>query len=157
MVGYFKAQTEGKKLKKYGVAIADKLEGPYMIQPDPVTSNKGTIEDGSAFIYNNHYFLLTTDNHGMFESGGGLLWRSKDGIKFDHVEQGFKGMKTHLPEEMFIDPVWVKGKGSYKFERPQILQIDGVPSYLYLPSHCNLEGFKRSTSFVFKILPTPTE
>jgi alpha-L-fucosidase/arylsulfatase A-like enzyme len=154
---YFKAQTGKERPKKYGLAIADKLEGPYSIQPDPVTSNKGTIEDGYAFTYHDHHFLITTDNHGMIENGGGLLWRSKDGLRFDHVEQGFKGMKAHIPEDMFVKPVWVKGKGSFKFERPQILQIDGVPSYLYLPSHCNLEGHKRSTSFVFKIAPRDSE
>ncbi len=150
---YFKSQTGKKQPKRMGLAIADKLEGPYILQPDPVTDNKGVIEDGYAFTCNGHHFLLTTDNHGMIESGGGLLWRAKDGINFNHVEQGFKQMKAYIPEAMFVNPFFVKGKGKYKFERPQILQIDGVPSYLYLPSHCNLQGYKRSTSFVLEIVP----
>ena len=159
---YFKAQTGETLPKKYGVAVADKLEGPYVITPEPATTNKGIIEDGYAFTYNHHYFLLTTDNHGLIEQGGGLLWRSKDGIKFTHVEQGFKGMKAYLPAAMFINPIWVKGR-LFKFERPQILEIEGVPRYLYMPSQCNLEGNARSTSFILKINPpqnreeTPTK
>ncbi len=147
---YFKSQTGKIWPKKYGVAIADKLEGPYVPQPNPVTANDKVIEDASVFIYNDHYFLLTTDNHGMIETGGGLLWRSKDGLRFEHVEQGFKLMDEYIPESMFINPVWVKGV-AFKFERPQILQIEGYPRYLYMPSQCNLEGYKRSASFVFKI------
>ena len=36
---------------KYGVAVADKLEGPYVHRPEPITNTNKTIEDGTAFIW----------------------------------------------------------------------------------------------------------
>ncbi|NWK55263.1 hypothetical protein HW115_06550 [Verrucomicrobiaceae bacterium N1E253] len=149
---YFKSQTLEEKPKKMGLAIADKLEGPYIIQETPVTNNKSVIEDGYAFRYNNHFFMITTDNHGMFNRGGGLLWRSKNGLTFDHVEPAFLLMDQYIPKSMFIKPTFVKGN-NYKFERPQVLSIEGKPSYIYMPSQCNLEGNKVSASFILKITP----
>ncbi len=66
------------------------------------------------------------------------------------VERGFKLMTAYIPKAMFINPVSVKGR-DFKFERPQVLQIEGEPRYLYLPSQCNLEGYKRTASFILKI------
>lgn len=78
----FKAMTgprpEGKV--KMGLANADKLEGPYIIQPEPITANDRVTEDGYAFIYDGKFALLTTDNHGINESVGGILWTSGTNI-----------------------------------------------------------------------------
>jgi len=64
---YFKS-SKGRM----GLAIAQSLEGPYVQTPLPVTANGKTIEDGYAFIYNDEICLLTTDNHGIIEKGGGV-------------------------------------------------------------------------------------
>ena len=44
---YYKAMQEGD-VRRMGVAIADKLEGPYIFQKNFLTSNSEEIEDGYA-------------------------------------------------------------------------------------------------------------
>ena len=66
--------------------------------PTPVTKNDQTIEDGYAFVYEDQICLLTTDNHGIIQKGGGLLWRSDDGINFDKFEAGFNLFGSYLEE-----------------------------------------------------------
>ncbi|MEN8126713.1 MAG: endonuclease/exonuclease/phosphatase family protein, partial [Planctomycetota bacterium] len=90
---------------RMGLTIADKLEGPYIHQPNPVTDNKTTIEDGYAFMMDDDICLLTTDNHDIIKRGGGLLWRSKDGITFDpEPTAGFGRMRDHIPAEYWTKP-----------------------------------------------------
>jgi hypothetical protein len=64
---YFKSRGA-----RMGAAIADKLEGPYVHQPNPISSNQRRVEDGYAFIMDGKFYLLTTDNHGVNVRGGGL-------------------------------------------------------------------------------------
>lgn len=58
--------------------------------PFPVTKNSVGIEDEYAFLYENMICLLTTDNHGILEEGGGILWKSDDGVSFGEKELRFK-------------------------------------------------------------------
>ncbi len=113
--------------------------------------NNSVIEDGYAFNYNNKIYLVTTDNHGMIESGGGLIWESADGMSFSNPKQSFKTLAHYfggtLPEQAFL----TKGEIGSKFERPQILMIDDKPSYLYCPSGTNTDGGKGSASYILKI------
>jgi hypothetical protein len=66
------------------VATSDKLEGPYRLPDEPLTRRDVTIEDGSVFQWRGKICLLTTDNHGQVTGirGGGALWVSEDGLKF---------------------------------------------------------------------------
>jgi len=134
-----------------GLGVADKLEGPYNQQKNPVTRNNSVIEDGYAFIYDEKIYLVTTDNHGMIEFGGGLIWESVDGLNFSNPKQAFKRLSHYfggtLPEKSNL----TKGEGGSKFERPQILIINGEPSYLYGPSGTNTDGGKGSAGYVLKI------
>ena len=50
---YFKAR--GKEGLRYGLAVADQLEGPYKILNRPITDNKATLEDATAFYYKNTF------------------------------------------------------------------------------------------------------
>jgi hypothetical protein len=149
---YFKSM-EGNSLK-YGVAIAEKLEGPYIITDRPVTSNKGTLEDGTIFFYKGYVYLLTTDNHGNNTGirGGGTLWKSKDGITFklEDAKVGYDRLPTYYDGYDAEKAVKIYG-GDAKLERPKILMIDGVPSYLYGPSGWNIFGGARTVSHVLKI------
>lgn len=149
---YFK--TIGKDGLKYGLATATNLEGPYEISDKPVTSNKGTLEDGTVFYYKDHIYLLTTDNHGHNTgiSGGGTLWKSKDGITFDLKDAtvGYDILYKYYKE---YDPgkvVKIYG-GDPKLERPKVLMIDEKPSYLYGPGGWNFFGGERTVSHVLKI------
>lgn len=118
---------------RMGVAIATRLEGPYIHEPAPFTSNDRAIEDGYAFATGGRFYFLTTDNHGIGIRGGGLLWESADGITFDPVPTiGFKTPRFYLPS---VDPSQVRSYyAAGTFQRPQVLMRDGEPAYLYVAS-----------------------
>ena len=134
-----------------GLAIAEKLEGPYIHQPNPVTSNKVGIEDGYAFIMDGNICLLTTDNHGILKRGGGLLWTSKDGLTFDPKPQpGFGVMRDYISADLYSRPRTHYGGGG-KFERPQVLLIDSKPTYVYLPAGTSIEGDTGTVAYVLRV------
>jgi len=147
---YFKATTGPKSGTKMGLAIAKQIEGPFVIQPEPVTANDRHIEDGYAFLWNGYVCLMTTDNSGMIETGGGLLWISKDGREFDKPLPGFHHFKNHF----FPNGIPANVKHHYtkatKNERPQVLVIDGEPAYLYTPSGTALDGSDGTNNYLFQ-------
>lgn len=154
---YFKTKTtEG--ILKYGLAIADKLKGPYNIQDKPVTSNKGTLEDGTVFTYQDYIYLLTTDNHGQNTGivGGGTLWKSKDGLTFNLEDAtiGYDLLTTYYREYDPQKVVKIYGPDP-KLERPKILMINNKPAYLYAPSGWNIYGGQRTIGHVLKINMDP--
>lgn len=144
---YFKSQDS-----KMGVAFADHIEGPYVMYPNPVTKNKQAIEDGYAFIYKNQICLLTTDNHGIIKKGGGLLWRSDDGLNFDKYEPGFHLLEEYTGKERLKDARQHYGAFP-KFERPQVLMQNDKPTYLYVPSGANIDGKDGTAVYVLKFKP----
>ncbi len=147
---YFKAKRADKGQVCMGLAIAEKLEGPYVIEAKPVTANDRTIEDGYAFHWRGHVCIMTTDNHGMLEWGGGLLWASNDGKQFDAPMPGFH----HFGEHYFPNGVPKTAKAHYtrvvKCERPQILMIDSEPAYLYAPSGVAVDGSDGTNCYLFR-------
>ena len=96
------------------------------------------------------YYLLTTDNHGIFIRGGGILWESDDGIEFGNPRIGYDLIERYFN----YDPEKVRyyyGPGEIKFERPQILIEHGKPAYLYVSSGHNIFGGDATVSYVLKI------
>ena len=151
---YFKAKAGSRPKDKVsmGVAISDKLEGPYIIQPNPITTNDTRVEDGYAFHWRDRICLLTTDNHGILEKGGGLLWVSEDGLNFDAEPlSGF-----HNCQDFYLDGIIPEGTNmrygnKVKFERPQLLMgADNEPEYLFCPSGLALDGSDGTNSYVLK-------
>ncbi|WP_167618921.1 glycoside hydrolase family protein [Maribellus sediminis] len=144
---YFKSEKA-----KMGLAVAENLEGPYVQMPFPVTSNNRNIEDGYAFMYMGKFALLTTDNHGIIEEGGGILWTSEDGIHFDTYEKGFHRINQYTNVDMNKVAVHYgpKNRSYAKFERPQLLLKNGKPEYLYVPSGTNIYGGDCTVSYVLK-------
>ncbi len=140
---YYKAMRKGD-VRRMGLAIADKLEGPYVFHKDYLTGNDTEIEDGYAFYENGKVCLLTTHN----EAGEGYLWQSKDGLHFDTPILGFNRIEKYLGNEMLKDATVIRGK---KFERPQLLMMDGKPRYLYVASGVNFSGGNTSCSCVLRI------
>jgi hypothetical protein len=140
---YYKAMKNGD-VRRMGVAIADRLEGPYVFEKEPLTSNDTTIEDGYAFQEDGRIYLLTTHN----DAGTGYLWRSDDGIHFDAPIVGYDQMSTTVGADKVAGATVLRGK---KFERPQVLLKDGQPTYLYLASGANWTGGKGSVSCVMRI------
>jgi hypothetical protein len=145
---YFKS-SDGKNAKM-GLAIAENLEGPYVQLPFPVTKNEKTVEDGYAFVFDGKICLLTTDNHGLIEKGGGVLWRSPDGIHFDEKEQGFSTVVKYLGEEKLKNAINYYSGNIIKFERPQVLLQDGKPAFLYVGSGYHFFGGKSPVNYVLK-------
>lgn len=146
---YFKSKPGRKGGVKMGVAIADRLEGPYVIQPKPITANDRTIEDGYAFHWRGQVCLLTTDNHGILENGGGLLWTSADGLTFHPTPlKGFHHFKRH-----YLNGAAPKGARHHytnylKFERPQLLMQNGEPRFLYVPSGTATDGSDGTNNYL---------
>lgn len=136
-----------------GVAIADKLEGPYLHQPDKLSANNQRVEDGYAFLLGGKVCLVTTDNAGKFGHGGGLLWTSDDGIHFDDAPQrGYWPPAHYLPK---VDRSLIRGYyGAGTFQRPQVLVKDGRPAYLYAASGSVLNGGDGTVCYVLRCAPT---
>jgi hypothetical protein len=133
-----------------GLAVADDLKGKYVQMPAPVTKNNTAIEDGYAFMMDSTFCLLTTDNHGILEKGGGILWKSKDGISFDEYESGFHIIEKYVGKEGVKNAKRYYGGNIIKFERPQILFKNGKPAYLYVASGHNIYGGESTVSYVLK-------
>jgi hypothetical protein len=126
------------------------LTGPYKITDKPITNNEKTIEDGYAFEYEGKYYLLTTDNHGIFINGGGILWESDDGLNFIKPREGYGIIQKYFKyDENNLRRYY--GPDVVKFERPQILILEGKPAYLYAPSGHNIFGGEATVSYVLKI------
>ncbi len=151
---YFKARNKRQRGAMMGLAIAGRLEGPYVIQEKPVTANKMTIEDGYAFIGKDKLVhLITTDNHGIVERGGGLLWTSKDGFQFGAPKQAYHRLDAYIQKSDYPNARRIYGPGIWKLERPQFLIEGGVPRYLYAPSGISFDGDPATESHVLEILP----
>ena len=142
---YFK--SEGGRM---GLAQSREIQGPYKQLSGPVTSNEQTIEDGYAFIHKEKICLLTTDNHGILEKGGGLLWQSDDGLHFNLTEQGFYPVEKYLGNKILRKARRHYGGENIKFERPQLLLIDKEPAYLYVTSGYHLFGKESTASYVMR-------
>ncbi|KAA3611434.1 MAG: hypothetical protein DWQ01_04910 [Planctomycetota bacterium] len=147
---YFKAKAGPSGPTRMGLAIADRLEGPYRIEKDPVTANDRVIEDGYAFWWREQVCLLTTDNHGILEQGGGLLWNSRDGRQFDHPLPGFHHLGNHYFPEGIPEGSQPHYTRQVKCERPQILMIEEEPAYLYAPCGVALDGSDGTNLYLFR-------
>lgn len=140
---YYKAMIDGD-VRRMGVAIADKVEGPYISHKDYLTGNSVEIEDGYAFTEDGKIYLLTTHNI----AGSGYLWESENGITFSEPILGFDKMDHYLSEEVLKNAKMHRGK---KFERPQLLLQNGRPTYLFVASGMNFAGESGSCSCVLRI------
>ena len=137
---------ETKGPYRYGVAISDSLEGPYIHQKKPVTDLSIQLEDGYFFTQGDgKVYMVSRDYRGKLGSrGGGLIWVSRDGLYFpaDNVRRAFEPL-----------PYYLQKPGGDTMERPQILQIDGRPAYMYTCSRLNVSGDTNTCSYVFRFKP----
>lgn len=138
---YFKSKyrdpATGRSHATYGLAEASQLEGPYTVRDAPVTDNSGTIEDAFAFTHGSKVFMVSTDNDGAIERGGGILFESTDGgNSFGIREQAFALPREYIsPEKIAEIGPMKRYYGWFKFERPQILFDEaGLPEYMYMPN-----------------------
>jgi len=137
--------------RKYGLAIADKLEGPYIkYAGNPVIdfSKRGSgnkqMEDAFVWWENNRYNLICRDM-GIFNHEYGLLMDSKNGTKWSEPEIAFYDAPHYIQQPE--PPSYLKKYG--RFERPQLLLKDGKPEYLFTASQGG--KYMTASSFIFKI------
>lgn len=151
-VVYFKYRRPDVPKAKYAYAIAENIEGPYVMKNE-ITDNDSYLEDATSFSYQGKHYLITNDNHGDMSGifGGAVLWESKTGFNYS-LKRAAVAFRT-LPAYTHIDEKKVnKVYGpNAKFERPKILMIDNKPSYFFAPSGWQLEGKIRVACHVLKI------
>ncbi len=152
---YFKSSDKRRGGPQYGLAISDRVEGPYRMTEQPITGVGVVLEDASAFVWDGKVCLLTTDNRGDMTGivGGGTLWVSNDGghsFPAELVQVGYERLSRYDPS---YDPR--KSRHVYgsapKLERPKVLMVDGKPAFLYGPSGWAIHGRDRTAAYVLKI------
>lgn len=137
--------------RKYGLAIAKNLMGPYIKHSaNPVIdfSKNGDdnkqFEDAFVWMENKKLHMIARDM-GFFNHEYGILMQSKNGINWDEPEVAYKAAKDYIQQPP--PPVYLKKYG--RFERPQLLFQNGKATYLFTTS----QGGKYMTAspFIFKI------
>lgn len=137
--------------RKYGLAIADNIEGKYKrIKENPVVDlskygDNKQVEDAYVYIEDGKFKMLMRDM-GYFDHEAGLIFESEDGINWSEPQIAWFGADAYLQEPPA--PKHLKRYG--RFERPQLLMKNGKPAYLFNA----MQGGKYETAsgFVFKIL-----
>lgn len=137
--------------RKYGLAIADDLEGPYVKHAgNPVIDfssrgNNTQFEDAFVWQDRKKKKMLARDM-GIFNHENGIIMESKDGLKWDDPKIAYYEANKYIQQPPA--PAHLKKYG--RFERPQLLFQNGKPTYLFTTS----QGGKHmtSSSFIFKII-----
>jgi hypothetical protein len=137
--------------RKYGLAMADKPQGPYKkYEGNPVIDfsykgNNTQFEDAFVWLQKNRFKMIARDM-GFFDQQSGLILQSKNGIKWDDPKIAYDAASKYIQQPPA--PEYLKKYG--RFERPQILFHKGKPAYLFTTS----QGGKYMTSspFIFKIV-----
>jgi len=156
---YFKAGMPKQLSARYGYAVSDKLEGPYVKCDEPITDNTSYIEDAQVFKSGGKYYMLTTDNlggnTGIF--GAIILWESATGLDFKlkNAKIALGTLYDYWGDEkqwsaLLEKKPFIHNK-SGKVERPAVLLIKGKPAYMYVAGDINLNGGKSTEAYVFKI------
>lgn len=147
---YETAVTTVKGNRKYGLAIADKLEGPYKkYEGNPVIdfSTKGNnrqFED--AFIWQQQkQFRIIARDMGIYNHENGLLMHAKDGLHWSEPEVAYEALDKYIT--LPPAPAYLKKYG--RLERPMLLIRKGNPAYLFGAAQGG--KYMTSSTFIFKI------
>jgi hypothetical protein len=137
--------------RKYGLAIADKLDGPYVKYPgNPVIdfSYKGNncqFEDAFVWKEKGRLKMIARDM-GFFNHEDGIIMKSKHGFKWELPEIAYYSADKYIQQSPA--PAHLKKYG--RFERPQLLFLKGKPAYLFTTSQGG--KYMTASSFIFKIV-----
>ncbi|RKF17954.1 glycosyl hydrolase family 43 [Alginatibacterium sediminis] len=136
--------------RQYGLAIAQKIEGPYIkVDSNPLIdfSHLGPsvqCEDAYVFMLGNRFHMLTRDM-GYFDNQVGLHFQSVDGLDWGLPKIAFRKASEHMGNIDYESNFDRQGV----LERPQVLMIDQKPAYLYC---CCVGGhYHTSSSVILKI------
>jgi hypothetical protein len=137
--------------RKYGLAVADRLEGPYeKYAGNPVIDFSGQgsnkqFED--AFVWRQHdRFNLLARDMGVYSQDVGLYLDSEDGKAWSFPKIAFLPLRDYGVKQPPA-PAALKRYG--RLERPQLLLRNGQPEYLFCASQGGAAG--TASTFVLRI------
>jgi hypothetical protein len=147
---YVHPKFEIKGNRKYGLAVAKSLTGPYeKFKGNPVIDfstmgNNQQCED--AFVwYENHKFKMLARDMGVFGIDKGLYMNSEDGIHWNAPLIAYQPLEQYVKQ-----PEAPKHLNRYgRAERPQLLFQKGKPTYLFTASQGG--KYETASAFIFKI------
>jgi hypothetical protein len=144
----FESREQSGGHRAYGLAIADRVEGPYRKHPgNPVLDCPELgpgFEDGYAFMENGRMHFVMRDM-GWFDHTGGLHVESEDGIRWSPPKIAYRGLAHYLDEPDRGLP------RRHQLERPQILMRNGRAATLFA---CCVGGrYGTASPVVFRIHP----
>lgn len=148
----YRTKTNGiRGNRKYGLATSDNLEGPYeKYVGNPVIDfsyrgGNAQIEDGYVWVKEGKFKMLARDM-GYFNHTDGIILESEDGMKWGKPKIAyFDTCHYHIKQPPA--PSYLNKYG--RFERPQILFIDGKAAYLYVTTQGG--KYMTASSFIFEI------
>jgi hypothetical protein len=136
--------------RKYGLAIAQKPEGPYIkYDGNPVIDfsgrgNNRQFEDAFVWREKRKIKMIARDM-GIFDHKSGIIMQSRNGIDWSEPKIAYHNADNYIQQPP--PPAYLKKYG--RFERPQLLLKNGKPAYLFTTSQGG--KYMTSSSFVFRI------
>tara|TARA_R110000796_G_scaffold37722_4_gene95192 strand:+ start:75616 stop:76692 length:1077 start_codon:yes stop_codon:yes gene_type:complete len=147
--GYLHPQFKVRGNRKYGLAIAKSLEGPYIkYEGNPVIDfhemgNNEQCED--AFVWYDGTFKMLARDLGVYGIDKGLYMDSVDGKHWSKPLIGYQELEKYVSQ-----PTAPKHLNRYgRAERPQLLFQNGKPTYLFTASQGG--KYETASGFIFKI------
>lgn len=147
---YEKATGSIRGNRKYGLSIADHPEGPFIkYNQNPIIDfshrgNNAQLEDAFVWHQHNRFFMIARDM-GYFNHEYGIIMHSKNGTHWSKPKIAFYEADKYIKQPPA--PAHLKRYG--RFERPQLLLVNGKPAYLFTASQGG--KFMTASSFIFKI------
>ncbi len=137
--------------RKYGLAIADKFEGPYRKHPkNPLidfSGRGGNRQCEDAFVWHEDgRFRMIVRDMGVFNQEVGLIMESDDGLTWSEPLIAFLPLNAYVQQPPAPRHLTRYGR----CERPQLLLRDGRPAYLFTASQGG--KYETSTPFLFRIV-----
>lgn len=135
--------------RKYGLAIADSLTGPYQrFNKKPIINfqsagSKGQLGDAYVWLQQGRFHLIA-EGAGFFGRDGGIYSDSHDGIHWTAPQLAYKSLTDYSQET----PV-ARSAHAGLLAHPQLLMRHGKPKYLFTAAQGGKSG--AASAFVFKI------
>lgn len=136
--------------RKYGLAIADRLEGPYVRHSaNPVidfSADGAGKQFEDAFIWEEDGTLrIVARDMGFYNHENGLLMHSEDGLRWSAPDVAYESLTKYVP--MPPAPAHLKKYG--RLERPMLLLRKDRPKYLFGAAQGG--RYETSSTFIFRI------
>jgi len=148
--GYVNPQFKIRGNRKYGLAVANNLEGPYeKYEDNPVVDysamgNNEQCEDAFVWLEDGKFKMIARDL-GTFGIDNGLYMESMDGKHWSKPKIGYQPLSKYVNQPPAPSHLSRYGRA----ERPQILFQSGKPTYLFTASQGG--KYETASSFIFKI------